>query len=272
VKWDSTRFEGYQSNVCFWCQEKIPLHTAVSFSGKGSWDRIDCAICRIPVCDRCCLTWWVGDEDIGYRYRLCQACQNDHPEFASRETVSQAPVRSKFCHHCQTVTQDETIRCSACPKTLCKACTKAWNKKPVCPDCLADHLNRPPCASCHQVPEYDHITCPTCGKQVCRSCSTYFDESYCHSCAKAAMDAALKCAACKNAIPSPLERNGEICYSCKKQFCEKCISRTNANGVTYIRCFSCESHHRQKALQARRSLVPPESFWDRLKKLFFGDP
>ena len=275
MKWESTRFEGYQSNACFWCQKKIPLKTEVSPTGKGMWDRIDCTICRIPVCDRCGQTWWVGDGDIGYRYRICQPCQKDYPKFATRETISEAPVRSKFCHHCQMVTQDETTHCSYCTKTLCKRCTKAWEKKPVCPDCLTDLLNRPPCASCHQVPEYEIITCPTCGKKVCRSCSTYFDKSYCHSCAKAVIDAAPKCHACKKAIPQTSERKGDICESCKKLFCEKCIKRTY-DVPKHIRCLSCEYRHLRKIDQTRRDfgreLNQPKTFWDLLKKLFFGDP
>ncbi len=272
MKWESTLFQGYQSNACFWCKKTIPLKTEVSITGKGMWDRIDCAICRIPVCDKCGQTWWVGDEDIGYRYRLCQSCLKNYPEFATRETIAKAPVRSKFCHHCQTVTQDETIRCSSCPKTLCNHCAKLWKNKPVCPDCFTDYLNRSPCATCHKVSEYELITCPTCGKKVCRSCSTYFGQSYCHSCAKAAIDTAPKCQACKKAIPQAPDKEGKICDSCKKLFCGSCISTEIENGMKRTRCSSCKYLHQRKIDQAWRDFNQPKTFWELLKKIFFGDP
>lgn len=174
--WRATK---HYKNQCYFCKEEIPCNGSCSPNG-GFLDRIDCQMCRTPVCDKCGITTIAQspkDEDTKYRIRICNICQQ-------KDILLRTTQVPQYCMECETRHEKEVFQC-ICGRTVCADCRVILDGKTLCKECGKTYQET--AAICHscgknlyafQVDPRDRYKkdhykiCRGCGNKFCPTCCT----------------------------------------------------------------------------------------------------
>lgn len=173
--WQTTR---HYSNKCYFCHAEIEWNGLSMPTGKAFLDRLDCEICRTPVCDRCGTSSISSsmDGDLLTRHRICKICQD-------KGLKPEVPQKPLYCMACQTRLENSVVFFCLCNRTVCEKCRVVLDGRNFCKDCEKEYLET--AAVCHACkrnlyafqtrtidhPRKDHNKrCPGCGNKFCPEC------------------------------------------------------------------------------------------------------
>ncbi|GEM_PF-5936976 len=168
---------------CYVCQAPVRNETAVGPTAKGWFDHTVCHICRTPVCEKCAEVFWRDewDGDIGYRYKLCARCRQNHAEITDTNSLLKMKPEGQGCYVCLRRSLDSAElkgpnplgvrRCMRCGIPGCEACLSQLETQLLCAGCrdivAADRFT---CFVCHQSffrEQVSLINCAVCNKEFC---------------------------------------------------------------------------------------------------------
>ncbi len=230
MPFDSLQEFGYKSANCLFCKSRIPFESGVSWQGVGKIDDIGCAICRVPVCERCSIHWWESDGDIDTHFRVCKTCQIEYQISKPGSLPPKNIAHFRFCQVCETKVPKIVSNCGVCNRLLCPSCRQKNQWMSLCPEC-------------HSASARNEISCSVCKKVFSPTVPREKAGAWkCPSCAAEKVVSKVQCSGCGKPIEETglqgIERAGK-CVGCSRKFCSSCLVLVKVKGVMKEACGEC---------------------------------